>query len=97
MQGLWSLTSKVPDLLRQYLSPITKLFECTTTQPIDIEPPISPPILLLMTSQPTPALRLVQTDKPYPLATALPNIMMLYTENFELTSFDPEPPRQSQI
>ena len=29
MQGLWSLTSKVPDLLRHDLSPITKLFDCT--------------------------------------------------------------------
>ena len=29
MQGLWSLTSKVPDLLRCNLSPITKLFDHT--------------------------------------------------------------------
>ena len=60
-------------------------------QPIDIEPPISPPILLPMTSQPTPAPRLVQTDKPHPLATALPSTTMLHTDDFELTSFDPEP------
>ena len=33
IQGLWSLTSKVPDLLRQGLSPITKLFDRSNLQP----------------------------------------------------------------
>ena len=58
---------------------------------MDIEPPISPPILIPTTSRSVPAPRLTQTDKPHPLATSLPSTTMLHTDDFELTSFNPEP------
>ena len=77
MQGLWSLTSKVPDLLRRDLSPITKLFDHSNLQPIDIETPISPPIIVPTTSRPLPAPQSIQTNKPHPLAISLPSTTSL--------------------
>ena len=77
MQGLWSLTSKVPDLLRWDPSPITKLFDYSNVQPIDIETPISPPIIIPTTSRPIPAPHPIQTNKPHPFAISLPSTTSL--------------------
>ena len=90
MQGLWSLTSKVPDLLRRDLSPITKLFDHSNVQPIDTETPISPPIIVPTTSRPIPAPCPIQTNKPHPLTVSLPSTTSLHSDDFELTSLDNE-------
>ena len=55
MQGLWSLTLKVPDLLGQDLSQIAKFLDHSNIQPIDIETLISPPLIVPTTSRPVPA------------------------------------------
>ena len=97
MQGLWSLTSKVPDLLRQDLSPITKLFDHSNLQPIDIKTPIFPPIIVPTTSRPIPAPHPIQTNKPHPLTISLPSTTNLPTDDFELTSLGNETRTQTKV
>ena len=80
----------MPDLLRQDLSPITKLFDHSNVQSIDIETPISPPIIVPTTNRSIPAPHPVQTNKPHPLAISLPSTTSLHTDDFELTSLNNE-------
>ena len=78
------MTLKVPDLL----SPITKLFDFTNIQPIDIEAPVSPPVIVPTISRPIPTPCPIQTNMPHPLANSLPSTTSLHTDDIELTSLD---------
>ena len=69
---------------------IAKLFDHSNLQTIDIEPPISPPIIVPTTSRPIPATRPIQTNKPHPFTIFLPSTTSLPTDDFELTSLDNE-------
>ena len=91
VNGLWSLTSKVPDLLKCDLSPLTKLFDHSDSWPEDIAICNLSPILVPNTNQATPAPWPVQPSKTHPLAVSLPSTTTLHTDDFEVTSFDHEP------
>ena len=47
--------------------------------------------MIPMTSQPIPTPRPTQLDKPHSLAVSLPSTTTLHTDDFQLTSLDPEP------
>ena len=90
LQGLWQLPSKVPDLLRRDLGPISKLFACQDPEPL-IQPPAHIPLTTTSAHviHPTYQTTATQIPKSQPVP---PSTSSMHSDDFDVTSLDETTP-----